>query len=192
MPEASAQSESRIDYREIPKQSGKAEKKPHRAAFQCSHISKQGWVPQYRRCKACAKSSRVRRIAGRDNNASTLALPFFYRLSCIGLSACAPFALATYVFSVTFNRVHACLLHRGDRHACIDVCNLIRIVASLESTMESTMLDRARHNSRARIAGQRANRARNAVLMRTTRIAPWGCCIGHKMRVCAAGDFCAS
>ncbi|WP_197323296.1 hypothetical protein [Ralstonia solanacearum] len=35
MPEASAQSESRIDYREIPKQSGKAEKNriaPHFSA----------------------------------------------------------------------------------------------------------------------------------------------------------------
>ncbi|MBB6584770.1 hypothetical protein [Ralstonia solanacearum] len=53
-------------------------------------------------------------------------------------------------FSVTFNRVCDCLLHRGDGHERIDVRNPIRIVASLESTM----LYRARHNPPARIAGQ--------------------------------------
>nr|CCA87607.1 hypothetical protein RALSY_mp10123 [Ralstonia syzygii R24] len=63
MPDAGAQSENRIDYREIPKQSCKL-KSPHRAAFQCSHISKQGWVPQYRPRKAYTKSSRIRPAVG--------------------------------------------------------------------------------------------------------------------------------
>ncbi|MDN4066068.1 MULTISPECIES: hypothetical protein [Ralstonia solanacearum species complex] len=60
-------------------------------------------------------------------------------------------------FSVTFNRVRDCLLHRGDGHERIDVRNPIRIPHSafrIVASLESTMLYRARHNPPARIAGQ--------------------------------------
>lgn len=76
MPDAGAQSESRIDYREIPKQSCKTAN-PHRTAFQCSHISKLGWVPQYRQRKAHTESSRIRRTVVEDNNDSKLTPLFF-------------------------------------------------------------------------------------------------------------------
>ncbi|MHA6908765.1 hypothetical protein ACQUJS_10105 [Ralstonia pseudosolanacearum] len=143
---AGVQSEIRIDYREIPKQSCKTAN-PHRTAFQCSHISKLGWVPQYRQCKAHTESSRIRRTVAEDNNDSKLT-PFFstrfrswdyrhaWRLRPPG------------IFSGMSDRALDSLFHLGDAHAHIDDA---RNGNRIDASPDSTALYRIRRNSRARI-----------------------------------------
>ncbi|QCX51270.1 hypothetical protein [Ralstonia pseudosolanacearum] len=146
MPDAGVQSEIRIDYREIPKQSCKTAN-PHRTAFQCSHISKLGWVPQYRQCKAHTESSRIRRTVAEDNNDSKLTPFFFNPLSLMGLPACVAFA-ATRYFSGMSDRALDSLFHLGDAHAHIDDA---RNGNRIDASPDSTALYRIRRNSRARI-----------------------------------------